>query len=501
MNFENKKKDSFAAFLSNLYRFFKGFYMCSHQALKRLASLSLMGKINLTVAFLMIVVWSLKNTHFWLLHLKFPEIFSDQFVRDMGMAPVLFHLLPLVLLYFLVVILILGAPAVLRMRTIEKALAGAGLMHKESGAPQVLDMTKLTPEREVYNIRSYGVPLSDFEKRKDYIRSTTNSYIEAIDEGSSPQKIDLYLTKKLLPKKLKYSDVCGSASKSGDFVVGEAHGKLITQNIFELPHMLVAGTTGMGKSYFLRQMTMNLIENTPNLQVYALDFKQGVSFKVFKSLPNVEVIKDMGKALEVLKKVKQEMQARFDILENGDDDVIDLKKHKKDPILIVVDECSMLYGASKTSKIERELALEATQITDELAKLSRAARINLVLGTQKISKETISTNIQENIDGRLCFKVATVSNSAIVIGTKAAKDIPSIAGRAISKFSVYLREVQTPLLETSEIKTRCAKVKADFNGGKRSLNQAMVSEILLHSKVKIDASDEGDLSEGKDPDV
>ncbi len=175
MSTQNKKRDSLTAFLSGLSSFSTGLYMCSHQAIKRLGSLSIVEKLNLFTAFLLVVVWSFKNTHFWLLHLNFPDVFTDQFARNMGMAPVIYHFIPLVVLYLLAVILILGAPALLRMRTIEKALGSAGLNHKESGAPKVLDMTKLTPEREVYNIRSYGIPLSDFEKRKDYIRSTTNS--------------------------------------------------------------------------------------------------------------------------------------------------------------------------------------------------------------------------------------------------------------------------------------------------------------------------------------
>ncbi len=64
-----------------------------------------------------------------------------------------------------------------------------------------------------------------------------------------------------------------------------------------------------------------------------------------------------------------------------------------------------------------------------------------------------------------------------MVGTKAAKDIPSIKGRAISKFSVHMQEVQTPFLETEEIKSRCESVRADFEDGQRKLNQPMVSKI------------------------
>ena len=121
--------------------------------------------------------------------------------------------------------------------------------------------------------------------------------------------------------------------------------------------------------------------------------------------------------------------------------------------MIIIDECSMLFSPSKTDSIKRDISIKATEVVDEIAKLGRAARFNLVLGNQKILKQTIDTRIQENLLGRICFKVPSISGSNMVLNNKSAAYLPNIKGRAIYNFNEINEEVQTPCLDTNELKS------------------------------------------------
>ncbi len=479
---KEKTKPGIERLIENVCSFLKAIYCYLIHAGRKFSSLSAHSKINILGLFVLLYILSVTNFHFWMMHKAWPMLFSQQFVRNMGMISLPVKYLLLSGFTLLLVVKFLGWSNISKMKAVTKGLKLAGLKNAGGIGPRATDIVNLSPYRQKVSIDSEGVPLEEFERKKNFIRSCVNSQVEAIIEGDEPKYLDLYLTNKLLPKRVSYGEVCSHALKPGQFVIGKNYGQVITQNLFDLPHMLVAGSTGMGKSYFLRQMLLNLLENTPDLQVYALDFKEGISMKPFRSHPRVRVIKDVTHAITILEKIESEMKKRFKILEETDADVIDPKVHKRDPILVLIDECSMLYSLVARGKSEKESALKATQITDNIAKLSRAARIHLVLGTQKITKETVSTHIQENIEGRVCFKVTSIQGSALVIGNKAAKDLPKIPGRAISKVSVDQEEVQTPFITTEEIKQRVARLKEDLDKGKRKPNQEMVSEVKLRKE-------------------
>ena len=331
-----------------------------------------------------------------------------------------------------------------------------------------------------------GVSVEDLQRKSGNLRSALRSQIESLSEKErDPGIIEVVFSQSVLPQKINYSHVCDLARKAGDFVIGRSKSNLLIQNISHFPHMLVAGTSGYGKSYFLKQMTLNLIENTPNLQVYIFDFKEGVSFKLFKKLPNIKVYTDILQSNSILDSLKAEMTTRLKLTATQDEETIDLKKHSKDPILIIIDECSMLFSPSKTDSIKRDISIKATEVVDEIAKLGRAARFNLVLGNQKILKQTIDTRIQENLLGRICFKVPSISGSNMVLNNKSAAYLPNIKGRAIYNFNEINEEVQTPCLDTNELKSRIDKIYSEFKNQKRNLRSAMLGHKILKNKAQL----------------
>jgi DNA segregation ATPase FtsK/SpoIIIE-like protein len=132
-------------------------------------------------------------------------------------------------------------------------------------------------------------------------------------------------------------------------------------------------------------------------------------------------------------------------------------------------------------------AIEARSLIDSLAKLSRAAAINLILATQKIDREVIPTTVQENISGRMAFKANTLQGSLVVLGSKDALDLPAeIRGRGIWQFGSRKIMVQTPLVTEEDVLTCTKKIESDFREGKRKFLTPMIGNNQLQ---QVDSSD------------
>ncbi len=230
------------------------------------------------------------------------------------------------------------------------------------------------------------------------------------------------------------------------------------------------------------------MESSPRLQVYILDLKNGLEMKDFAVCPNVELVKDVGKGLLLLTEVRDEMKRRFAILERNGHKRIDPERDQLDRIVVCVDEASILYGTGRVNPTDKENAAKAAEVTDEIAKLSRAAGIHLILATQKVTKETINTHIQENLEGRMCFEVNSVQGSNVLLGNASAKDLPHIPGRGIWKVGSRMVEVKTPFLDEKELKSRCEAIAEEFKGGKRALYQPMLSakKVVLNTGKAVD---------------
>ena len=126
---------------------------------------------------------------------------------------------------------------------------------------------------------------------------------------------------------------------------------------------------------------------------------------------------------------------------------------------MAVDEASLLYGKVARIDSQFENVREARKLTNDIAKRGRAAAISLILATQKITKETIDTSIQENITGRMCFRMNTFQGSMVILGNKRAMEISDIPGRGIWQCGSEQVDVQAPLLKKRDIARECKNPK------------------------------------------
>ena len=188
----------------------------------------------------------------------------------------------------------------------------------------------------------------------------------------------------------------------------------------KLTHMLVAGTTGSGKSVCMNTLIVSMMyKSSPeDLRFILIDPKR-VEFAVFNGMPHLmlpEVISEPEKALNALSWCIKEMERRYGIIEesrvknlkeyNETAEVLSGEKPKLPLIVVIVDELCDLMMFNKREVEEKIL---------KLAQKSRAAGIHLVLATQRPSVDVITGTIKGNLPSRIAFAVTSFPDSKTIL--------------------------------------------------------------------------------------
>lgn len=210
-------------------------------------------------------------------------------------------------------------------------------------------------------------------------------------------------------------------------------GKVVVADIAKMPHMLIAGTTGSGKSVFTNSILMSILYRTTpeEVRLIVIDPKV-VEFQVYNKIPHLlyDVVTDPKKAAGILNWAVAEMTTRYnkfakagarDIgsynkkVEAGDvvDDLGE-KADKLPQILIVIDELADLMMVA---------AKEVEEAICRLAQLARAAGIHMVIATQRPSVDVITGLIKANIPSRVALTVASGTDSRTIIDMNGAEKL------------------------------------------------------------------------------
>lgn len=199
-------------------------------------------------------------------------------------------------------------------------------------------------------------------------------------------------------------------------------GEPVFANIEKMPHLLVAGATGSGKSITIHSILISLLyKNSPQtLKLILIDPKR-VELSVYEGLPHLAnpVITENKKAINALRWAISEMDRRYDILlKAGRRDIVSYNKSNPEEalpyLIIVVDELADLmtsYGREVEGSIVR------------LAQMARATGIHLILSTQRPSVEIITGLIKANITSRIALQVASQIDSRTILDTGGAEKL------------------------------------------------------------------------------
>jgi len=394
---------------------------------------------------------------------KYIDPISFDWIRSLGFfsSSNLYHFIALSMVLLMPVLFFVGFRWMFKKASDEKKFRLAKLKNSEDAFPRILKRTKRDKFSTILLIDPKGIGASEFEAKKDQLEGLFK--LGEIEEIRRPEfdqsKVELLFTKAKLPDRVDYKDLDRHKIPADHFIIGETREGVFAQDISELPHMLIAGMTGSGKSVFFKQVLMSLLKSTQNIQMHLVDLKGGLEMSDFSQHPKVKIIDNVEDTLDMLKEVKYEMEKRFAYLKKIGKKTIVPSRDKMPRIIVGIDECSVLYMKKNKGTKDYYHKVEAREITDDIAKLSRAAGIHLVLATQKVTKETIDTSIQDNIAGKVCFKMSGNQASILVLGNKKAEELPQIKGRAIWHYGQDFIEFQGPYIDEEEIKSSCLKSK------------------------------------------
>lgn len=220
------------------------------------------------------------------------------------------------------------------------------------------------------------------------------------------------------------SEVYKKSSSSLLLALGrDVSNQAVFANLAKMPHLLIAGSTGAGKSICIHSLMMSLIyRNTPEeLRFLMIDPKR-VELSVYNKLPHIltPVITDAKKTISALRWSIKEMETRYELLSGVNARDIDsyhqesLKRVKKNQgplepmpyLVIVIDELADIMAVYPKE-------LEAVIV--RLAQMARAVGIHLVISTQRPSVEVITGLIKANITSRIAFQVASQIDSRTIL--------------------------------------------------------------------------------------
>ena len=247
------------------------------------------------------------------------------------------------------------------------------------------------------------------------------------------------------------------------FALGrDVAGNPLFGDLTRLPHLLVAGATGTGKTIFLNSLILSLLyQNSPEtLRLIFVDPKR-VEFPVYDDIPHkaFPVVFDANRAVRALQWLVHEMERRFEILsEQKAKDIISFngimasRKDKPLPyIVLIIDELADLMAA-KGKEVEAPII--------RIAQMARAVGIHLVLATQRPSVEVITGLIKANITSRVSFQVASQFDARTVLDMAGAEKLLGAGDMLyVSADSVHPKRIQGAFASENEVRKVVAWIK------------------------------------------
>jgi len=236
-------------------------------------------------------------------------------------------------------------------------------------------------------------------------------------------------------RELLESELFQNSKSSLTMILGkDIVGKPFITDLKKLPHLLIAGTTGSGKSVGINSMILSLLyKNSPdNLKLVMIDPKM-LEFSMYNDIPHLltPVITKPAEAINALSNMVAEMERRYTLMSQTKTKNIEnynekSKREDYEPfpyIVIIIDELADLM---MTSGKEVELSIA------RLAQMARASGIHLIVATQRPSVDVVTGLIKANLPSRISYKVGQKVDSKIILDSMGAE---SLLGRGDMLFT------------------------------------------------------------------
>lgn len=306
------------------------------------------------------------------------------------------------------------------------------------------------------------IPTDRWEKIRGDLELFYNKKICKMEQSRKDIRImDIYFIEATLPPYIEWQDEF--MEDRARFAIGEGYNGKVVWDASNLPHGLIGGATGSGKTGLLRCIIHQAIKKRWNVSV--LDFKGGGDFtdveqeaEKYRDLEDGYgpfIINDPEEAQELLLCLTVEVKGRLSTFrEAGVSNIDEYNARGREqfiPWLLVVDEAAELLDVKPKNKAEKELYTAIDHYLRTLARLSRAAGVHILMGFIRPSADVLDGQIKNNLLWRVCGYFPDPAASRIVLENDRATELPpDIKGRFIvgdEEVQAYYMPIRKPATE------------------------------------------------------
>lgn len=291
------------------------------------------------------------------------------------------------------------------------------------------------------------IPLQQWEKIKPHLELFRRKMIYKIEQSKNDLRtVSVYFIASFLPPYIEWND--GYMEEESTFAIGESYMGKVLWDAAAMPHGLIGGSTGSGKTGLLRCIIHQAILKRWNVSV--MDFKGGGDYTGVKE-KYLDLTKGYGpflvtepeEARDLLLGLTIEVKGRLSAFkEAGVFNIFEYNKSGRGsfvPWLVVIDEAAELLDVHPTGKAEKEMYAEIDHYLRTLARISRAAGVHILMGFIRPDANILNGQIKNNLIWRVCGYFPDPAASRIVLDNDRATELPpEIKGR----FIVGSEEVQ-----------------------------------------------------------
>lgn len=300
---------------------------------------------------------------------------------------------------------------------------------------------------------------------------------------------------------LETEDFKNNKSKTAVCIGKDVAGQPVINDIAKMPHLLIAGATGMGKSVCINSLMISILYKArpDEVKFIMIDPKQ-VEFTMYNGIPHllVPVVSDAKKAAGALMWAVEEMEKRYNLLNtlcvrniDGYNEKVSKDKSLGEPmskIIIVIDEFADLMLQVKDP---------VENLVMRIAQKARAAGIHLIIGTQRPAVNVITGTIKANIPSRIACKVASNTDSRTVLDAGGAEKLLN-KGDMLFAFSGAIKPLraQGAFVADSEVEAIMNHLKQFSDGN--SYDESVMQEIESAAAKCSKKGGSGDHDDGDD---
>lgn len=335
-----------------------------------------------------------------------------------------FNLIMILLSFFgvLQIIILLGTPRV--SKKTEQGLLEIGFVDKNGNPPILLSVKK---ERNVVVLEFYSprIPFYKYEEFKEEIETVRNIKIISINVGKDMQHILIKaISSYKSTQELILWDNSFIDSKDFNLVLGESYDGVEVFDLSKIPHVLIGGASGSGKTLLLKLLLVQCIKK--NATIYIADFKGGVDYS--KAWYEKCTIVIDAESLNIkLAEILELMEDRRKLLiDAGTPNIVEYNEKTNSNLQRIIVSCDEIAEVLDKTGLDKEEKVLINQIESKLSTIARQGRafgIHLILATQRPDADVLKGQIKNNIGMRICGRADKVLSQIILDNSDGAEKI------------------------------------------------------------------------------